>query len=208
MKKVLHSLCYILVICSTLHACTLFNNKTNDSKDLLILVNRENKLTCYHKAKDLTKIPNIYNSGMMNQLRKPAVDAFIELCEAAKKDGIIVTNQSAWRPYYIQMKTYNRLKRELGKEKATEICALPGHSEHQTGLALDVNITNINYDKDIDYSWVEANAHKYGFILRYPEGKESITGYNPEPWHYRYVGKEIADYIYSNNITLEEYYKK
>ena len=86
--------------------------------------------------------------------------------------------------------------------------AKPGHSEHQTGLSIDVEGSNLDYDlfaESKEFNWMKNNAHKYGFILRYPKGKEHITGFKYEPWHYRYVGKDVASYIYKNNITLEEY---
>ena len=89
--------------------------------------------------------------------------------------------------------------------------ARPGHSEHQTGLAVDVMGSNNDYDefeKSIEFSWMKENAHKYGFILRYPKGKENITGFKYEPWHYRYVGLITATRIFKENITLEEYYNK
>ena len=97
-----------------------------------------------------------------------------------------------------------------GSEYADEIAARPGHSEHQTGLALDIFCTtnsNTKTFKDSEaYQWLLNNAYKYGFILRYPEGKENITGFTFESWHYRYVGTEIATYIYENDITFDEYY--
>ena len=144
---------------------------------------------------------------MMNQMRREAVNAFCSMCEDAKKDGIIITSESAWRPYFIQWKVYKRLKKKYGIEKTTQICAKPGQSEHQTGLSLDINISNNIYSGKNNFSWTIKNAYKYGFILRYPKGKEKITGFTYEPWHYRYVGKKAAKYIYDNNITFEEYYE-
>ena len=94
-----------------------------------------------------------------------------------------------------------------GIEEADTYSARPGFSEHQTGLAVD--IANINKtlieENDKEFTWLKNNAHKYGFILRYQKNAEKITGYIYEPWHYRYVGTELASYIYSNNITYDEY---
>ena len=89
--------------------------------------------------------------------------------------------------------------------------ARPGYSEHQTGLVIDIDNYNDdyeNFDKTKEFEWMNNNSYKYGFILRYPKGKTDITGYDYESWHYRYVGKEIAKYIYENNITFDEYYAK
>ena len=96
------------------------------------------------------------------------------------------------------------------KNYALNCSAKPGHSEHQTGLAVDVEGSNNDYDKfesSIEFNWMINNSYKYGFILRYPKGKENITGFKYEPWHYRYVGIELAKYLYKNNLTLEEYKK-
>ena len=88
--------------------------------------------------------------------------------------------------------------------------AKAGHSEHQTGLAVDISDISLNYDNfgnTKEFNWIKDNAHKFGFILRYPNNKTHITGFKYEPWHYRYIGISIATYIYENNITLEEYKK-
>ena len=86
--------------------------------------------------------------------------------------------------------------------------AKPGYSEHQTGLAFDINSIRDSFADTKEGLWLAKNAHIYGFILRYPKGKESITGYKYEPWHYRYVGVSVAQYIFENQITFEEYYAK
>ena len=93
---------------------------------------------------------------------------------------------------------------------ADSCSARKGHSEHQTGLAVDVEGENKDYDlfeNTKEFDWMNKNAHLYGFILRYPQNKTNITGFKFEPWHYRYVGKEIAKKIYEKKITLEEYLK-
>jgi len=98
--------------------------------------------------------------------------------------------------------------------KAAKYVALPGQSEHQTGLAMDVTSESANWGLSNNFGetnegkWLKDNCYKYGFILRYPEGKEDITGYNYEPWHIRYVGKKVSTYIYTNNITLEEFFSE
>ena len=104
---------------------------------------------------------------------------------------------------------YNDYVANYGVDYANNCSAKPGYSEHQTGLAVDVMGSNNDYNKfeyTKEFEWMKSNAHLYGFILRYPKGKEHITGYKYEPWHYRYVG-DIASTIYNRNITLEEYKK-
>jgi len=96
-----------------------------------------------------------------------------------------------------------------GVEEADTYSARPGFSEHQTGLTVDVDNAKLSYtdfDKTNEFKWMMENAHRFGFILRYPKDKEDITGYSYESWHYRYVGVDIATYIYEHNITLDEYY--
>ena len=110
-----------------------------------------------------------------------------------------------------QEEIFNNEVDEVGEEEAAKWVARPGYSEHQTGLVLDFTLYNdseqggIKYDGTDDYEWININSYKYGFILRYPLGKEEITGYNYEAWHFRYVGLAASNYIYLNNMTLEEY---
>lgn len=117
---------------------------------------------------------------------------------------------SSYRSYEDQEIVYNNYKNSSGERFADSIAARPGSSEHQTGLALDIfSKTNTNkntFSQTDEAKWLKENAHNFGFILRYPEDKVDITGYSFESWHYRYVGKDIATYIYENDITYEEYY--
>ncbi len=130
----------------------------------------------------------------------------------ALKLGYDIEVDSGYRSYEYQQKIFDNLYNEKGEE-AYKFVALPGTSEHQTGLAFDYCLfINGVYTDDInDYQeetkWIHNNCYKYGFILRYPKGKEDITGYNYEPWHLRYVGNEISKIIFEKNITLEEYYQ-
>ena len=108
-------------------------------------------------------------------------------------------------------KSKNLSINEKGIVYADKCSARPGHSEHQTGLSIDVMGSNNDYnifDKSKEFKWMKDNAHKYGFIMRYPKNKEYITGFKYEPWHYRYVGIDTAQKIYENNITLEEYKRR
>ncbi|MDW0118038.1 M15 family metallopeptidase [Sporosarcina thermotolerans] len=141
-----------------------------------------------------------------------AREAFEEMVAEAKLSGINLTAFSTYRSYEYQVSLYDRYVQKDGVEKADRYSARPGYSEHQTGLAFDIG--EVNYEKHWASTsfgeteagkWVAANAYRYGFILRYPKGKEEITGYMQEPWHFRYVGKEVAEEIFKRNVTLEEY---
>lgn len=118
---------------------------------------------------------------------------------------------SGYRSYPTQVQLYNRYVARDGKKAADKYSARPGYSEHQTGLTFDVG--GVNSDKNLYASfgktkegqWIAKNAHKYGFIVRYPKGKEKVTGYQYEPWHLRYLGKGTATKVYQSGKTLEEY---
>lgn len=177
--------------------------------NFLVLVNKNNKLDSKYKPKDL-EIINIKYSNKDKYLRKEAKEAFEQLSEDASKLNLSIIAVSTFRSYSYQKNLYLDYVNKKGKEYADACSARPGHSEHQTGLALDVMGSNKNYnkfDESKEFNWMINNAYKYGFILRYPKGKEHITGFKYEPWHYRYVGKEAAKIIHDKNITLEEYKK-
>ena len=132
-----------------------------------------------------------------------------EMINDAKKDNINIRVISSYRSYYYQMKLYNNYVISDGKKNADTYSARAGFSEHQTGLTIDVDdgITYYNdFERTDSYKWMIKNSYKYGFILRYPKNKESITRYTYESWHYRYVGIDIAKYIKKHNITFDEYY--
>ena len=178
--------------------------------DVLVLVNKNNQLLSSYIPKDLESISLKY-ANKDKYLKKETKIAFEKLSEDASKLGYRIVAVSAYRDYNYQNELFNYYVKEKGLNYALECSAKPGHSEHQTGLALDVEGSNKDYDNfenSKEFIWMKDNAHKYGFILRYPKGKEHITGFKYEPWHYRYVGNEIAKYIYENNLTLEEYFKK
>ena len=169
-----------------------------------IIVNKYNKLDEKFVPKDITELTKCSDSG--EYLAKDAKLAYDELCDDSKKAGLNLGVTSSYRSYEDQKSIYNTYLKQNGKEYVEKYVATPGYSEHQTGLALDVKSVNSSPFKSTkQYKWMNENANKYGFILRYPEGKEEITGYNAESWHYRYVGKEIAKYIHENNITFDEY---
>jgi len=171
------------------------------------LVNKNNKLTSDYIPDDLEMI-NVKYSCENKYLRKEARINFENMAKDAKKEGFNIVAVSTYRSYEYQEKLYNNYVLDKGFYYADMASARAGHSEHQTGLAVDVANESLDYDNfesTKEFDWMKKNAHKYGFILRYPKGKFHITGFKYEPWHYRYVGIDIATYIYKNKLTLEEY---
>lgn len=183
------------------------NTKLVDNEnDITLLVNKYNYLNENYVPNDLTLINPKYTTRE-NKLRAQAASSFEALAADALKDGIKIYAASSYRSYSYQKNLYNYYVSIDGIEEADTYSARPGFSEHQTGLAVDIaNINKILIEEnDKEFTWLKNNAHKYGFILRYQKSTEKITGYIYEPWHYRYVGTELASYIYSNNITYDEY---
>lgn len=179
---------------------------TNINHNNLMLVNKYYYLTEDYTPNDLVTLTTKYNTGVNSQMRKEAAEAFMEMSDAATLDNIIIKNASAYRSYQYQVNLYDRYVERDGQDAADTYSARPGFSEHQTGLATDINQIDNGFEDTDAFRWLQDNAYKYGFILRFPKDKENITGYQYEPWHYRYVGKEIAKQIKEENITFEEYY--
>lgn len=176
----------------------------------LILVNKYNYLTEDYIPENLEPIDIAYaRSGM--QLVREAKEAFETLSEDAKKEGMNIIAMSSYRSYDYQVNLYDNYVATDGKEAADTYSARAGYSEHQTGLAVDVYnkvLPYTSFEETEEFNWMQENAYKYGFILRFPKDKVNITGYQYESWHYRYVGKEAAKYIHDHDLTLEEYYVK
>lgn len=149
-------------------------------------------------------LPSTYGNG----LTKETEIAFNQMKEQARKDGINLTVVSGFRSYASQKSIYNNYVSRDGREKADRYSARAGHSEHQTGLALDINSLSTDFEYTKEGKWLSAHASEFGFILRYPKNKESITGYMYEPWHFRYVRIDLAKKLYNNGdwMTLEEYF--
>jgi len=147
-------------------------------------------------------------SGYGNGLTSDALTSFNKMKEDASKNGMNLTIESGFRSYSDQTIVYNKWVNLDGKEIADTYSARPGYSEHQTGLAMDLNLIHGSFESTKEFKWLNENAYKYGFILRYPKDKIEITGYIYEPWHYRYVGLDLASKLYNNGnwITLEEYF--
>lgn len=187
-----------------------YSNVKNASKvnDKLILVNKYNYLPNGYEPDDLEFIDLEYGI-VETKLRKEAKNAFIAMAKNAKKEGYPVIGVSGYRSYQKQENIYNSYLIIDPKDIVDTYSARPGYSEHQTGLAIDVSdgIKSYNEFSSTDsYNWMKNNSYKYGFILRYTKKNTNITGYKYEPWHYRYVGVDVATYIYNNNITFDEYY--
>lgn len=178
--------------------------------DLLVLVNKYHKLSNDYAPSDLETINSKYQwLGRSNQLRHDAKIAFEEMCEAATKDNIYIYAGSGYRSYATQKSLYNRYVNQDGFAAAETYSARASYSEHQTGLAMDIaNKSGFISKGDKEYDWLVNNSYKYGFILRYPEGKEKITGYMYEEWHYRYLGKDVAKDVYDSKLTYDEYLAK
>ena len=149
-------------------------------------------------------LPEDYGNG----LTSTTTNAFYEMQAASKLENLNIYLSSGFRSYSTQDRIYNNYVARDGKQMADTYSARPGHSEHQTGLAFDVNQINDTFNDSAEAKWLANNCYKYGFILRYPQGKEDITGYKYESWHFRYVGVDLATKLYNNGdwITLEEYF--
>ncbi|PHE64450.1 peptidase M15 [Bacillus toyonensis] len=190
---------------------TKIDYKTPSS--MQVLVNKENGLPNQYEPSDLV-VPNVSFGfeGVVEKsyMRKEASNALEQLFKLANKEGIYLNAISGYRSESRQTKLYKSNVRKDGKTHTDQFSAKPGFSEHQTGLVMDVS--SKSFDNQLEQSfehtkegkWLANNAHKTGFIIRYPKGKEDITGYEYEPWHIRYVGN-IAEDIYNRGITLEEY---
>ncbi len=163
-----------------------------------------------YTPENLEKIDFSFANGT-RLLVQEAKLAFENLAKQAKSEGYNIRAISAYRSYQYQSVLYNKYVDQDGIEKADTYSARAGFSEHQTGLVVDVDNINTsftNFESTKEFNWMKENAYKFGFILRYPEGKENITGYQYESWHYRYVGEEIANIIKQQNITFDEYYAR
>ena len=179
----------------------------------LILVNREFGLERDYSPDDLAGI-RYYASDRTPEarfMRATAAEAFHNMVEEARRYGIEFVMTTAFRTYAFQSVLYNNHVANHGQAAADRFSARPGHSEHQTGLAVDISAASVNYRLTVAFAdtdegrWIADNAFRFGFISRYPDGTEDITGFQFEPWHLRYVGLPAAEYIHTQGIVLEEY---
>lgn len=180
-----------------------------------VLVNRDYLLPSSYIPDQLVEPDIRFNfdySSDKRKLQKVAADALEQLCKDAEKEKLIFYGVSGYRSYARQNQIYSNNISTRGREATDTVSAKPGSSEHQTGLAMDISAKSVgcrldqSLGKTAEGKWLAKNCHKYGFIIRYPEGKDDITGYTYEPWHIRYVGTSVATYLFTNKLTLEEYY--
>ena len=186
--------------------------------DFSILVNKENLLSKDYYPEDMIEIHEPMGTKIdptyINRLNKEAYASFKLMQKAALEQGFEIFIDSSYRSYEYQNRVFNATAEEKGLEHAYKYVAPPGGSEHQTGLAFDVifrrngEMIEEQLEEDPEIEWLYQNAYHFGFILRYPKGKEDITGFNFEPWHFRYVGLELAKEIHNEGLTLEEYHLK
>ena len=157
-------------------------------------------LSCREDAADDLATALYYDSD----LAYGAFCAYVDECAA--EDGYTLKIVSGFRSFETQYVIYWRYVRNDGQKAADTYSARPGHSEHQTGLAMDLNSLKSAFGDTPEGKWLAAHCHEYGFILRYPQGKQNITGYKYESWHIRYVGTDMSYAIHNSGLTLEEYF--
>lgn len=183
-------------------------------EDLLVLVNKNYQLDPTYEPSDLTR-PNVRTvSGSTNPdlyLREEAAHQLEKMFQDALAENVHLIARSGYRSYQTQVALYQRYVRANGVAYTDGISAKPGHSEHQTGLAIDVTSDEVQQElsqqfaNTIEGKWLAERAHEYGFIIRYPKNREADTGYRYEPWHLRYVGQEVATLLKERNWIFEEY---
>lgn len=191
-----------------------FYEETEEEKDpysLTCLVNKYRFLSKDFEPNDLVDMDDKYANnkyGSKKRIRKEAYEAFKEMVDAANKEDIKFYAESSYRTYKFQEEIYNSYLNNYGRDYANKYAAVPGYSEHQTGLSLDLaNVWTLTKNSK-EYKWVKKNAYKYGWVLRYEEDKVDITGFGAEEWHIRYVGKKVAKILHDKDLTLDEYYVK
>lgn len=175
----------------------------DDSMSIWVIVNKQRPLPAGYTPNDLT-----YIGG--EQIRSSAAGPLNNLIAAAKKDGINLSILSAFRSYDYQKNLYDSYVSKDGMAEADRYSARPAHSEHQTGLAVDLGNGQCDlqacFGETQAGKWLQDHSHEYGFIIRYGNGQENLTGYQYEPWHLRYVGTDLAHELYKNNQTLEQFF--
>lgn len=172
-----------------------------------MLVNKHRKLGGNFVPDDLVEVSKNYASSSGIQLNREAYAAFLKMAKAAESEGYGIYINSAYRSYQDQVDLCEYYKGVYGDNYVLKYVAQPGFSEHQTGLGFDIGSTTTNvFLNSKEYTWMQDNAYKYGFIMRFQPKFVDITGFRYEPWHYRYVGVDIATYIHENNMPYEKYF--
>lgn len=187
----------------------LDTHPVDDESSVEMLVNKSYYLSESYVPANLTGMSNWY-AAEGRELAGVAADAFKELCDGGRAVGVTFYTTSSYRSYEQQDALYKSYVQAYGQERTDELSARPGFSEHQTGFTVDVAATNEDDKTDFEqtnaYRWLSMNCMDFGWILRYPDGKKDITGYDFESWHYRYVGKDVARAVYEKNMTFDEFY--
>lgn len=181
-----------------------------DLNDITMLVNKYSGLPSDYIPQDLVEVTSSGEHASV-LMRQEAAQAFESLIVESLYQGFVLNACSAYRSYEYQQELYNNGVLNYGQEYADQYWTRPGFSEHQTGLSVDIRMDNDLSDLDAvrynaHYPWLLENMHEFGFILRYPDDKEDKTKIAPESWHLRYVGVDLATYLYENNLSLDEYY--
>lgn len=183
--------------------------KADTNKENQMLVNKYYALPKEFVFDDLVDV-SIQHCYGKQKMRKEVYEQFKKMFNDAKKEDLTIIINSSYRDYDYQESLWNRYASAHDEAWADSYAARAGHSEHQTGLTMDVTTYGVkeqeDFEKTKEFTWMQENAHKYGFILRYPKAHEDITGYSYESWHYRYVGVDIATQIKEEGITFDEYY--
>jgi zinc D-Ala-D-Ala carboxypeptidase len=191
-------------------------NVIQNATNTMALVNKGFALPNGYIPQDLVRPKVAFSFGDQDieksYLRKEAGEALELMFSDAVKNGVHLFAVSGYRSYERQKAVFDAEVNRVGYEKAVQAVAVPGNSEHQTGLSMDISSESANFGLTEQFGeteegkWLANNAHRFGFIQRYPKGKEEITGYQYESWHYRYVGVKAATQIFENQLTLEEYF--
>lgn len=180
--------------------------------DYMVLLNKFRKLTSEYKPNDLFWINNKkIQTTKRVRLRQEVAEALYKLAESASKKNLNIIITSGFRSYNEQARVFMRWAHKYGTENAVLFSALPGHSQHQLGTTVDITTPEIitgeitDFSKTKEFNWLKKNAEKFGFVMPYQKGKEDITGYVFEPWHYRYIGVEKAKELKKMKSSLDEY---
>lgn len=178
--------------------------------DILVPINKQNSLAADCAPAGLVTLPAEYSYNGTQELIGEAADAFVEMMEAAKQDGFTMVTRSTYRSYSEQASTFQYWVDTLGLEYAQRTSARAGHSEHQLGTTADVTSASAGYELEgfegtAEAAWLAEHAPEFGFVISYPAGTEHITGYAYEPWHVRYVGRDVAAQVEASGVTLHEF---
>ncbi len=185
-----------------------------EERALLVRVDKERTLGSDYVPSDLVPVIGIAQALPGQRMRAAALTALQRLAAEAQIEGHVLSVRSGYRSYAEQEATYAYWVAQLGSVEAARVSARAGHSEHQLGTAVDLTSAAVGYDlveafgATLEGRWLAANGHRFGFTLSYPEGKEAITGYAYEPWHWRYVGEAMATWLRDRGLTLTEWLRE